>query len=471
MDTSALDIVSQVRSGVRPAEDVIDACLKRIATENPGVNAFVEVWDDQARERARELDRRRQSGEALGALAGVPIGIKDNICVLDQTCGCASRMLQSYQPTYQATVIDRLLAQDAILVGRTNMDEFAMGSATEYSVYGATRNPVSREHSPGGSSGGSAAAVAAGMVPLALGSDTGGSIRQPAAFCGVYGLKPTYGRVSRYGLIAYASSLDQIGPFARSPQDLALLLSALSGHDPRDATSLAEGPFEDPGNEARPLKIGILRDQMDAHLNSDVAAGLDKAIGWLDRDYELIDVSLPHQKLGIATYYLLASSEAASNLSRYDGMHFGHRTDEASGLEEVIRASRGEGFGAEVKRRILLGTFALSEGYADQYYNQALRVRHQIRDDYDTAFSQVDVLLGPTTAAPAFEIGCHKADPVAMYQSDEFTVGANLAGIPALSIPLETGSQGLPVGIQLQAAEMQEARLLQVARSLHARQQ
>lgn len=466
MDTSALDIVTQVRSGVRSAEDVVRACLQRIESLNPSSNALVETWGESALKQAAEIDGRRSRGESLGRLAGVPVAIKDNICVRDRVCGCASRMLQSYRPTYQATVIDRLLAEDAILIGRTNMDEFAMGSATEYSFYGPTKNPRALQYSPGGSSGGSAAAVASGMVPLALGSDTGGSIRQPAAFCGVYGLKPSYGRVSRFGLVAYASSFDQIGPFANSPQDIGLLLSAISGNDPRDATSAAGGPFEHQPASGL-LRLGVLQTQLDSHLDPEVKQAVSKVIEVLGKTHETQTVNLAHQEHAIATYYVLASSEAASNLSRYDGMHYGHRSTEKGDLEEVIRASRGEGFGEEVKRRILLGTFALSEGYADQYYNQALKVRHQIRDSYEQTFQDVDVLVGPTTAAPAFEIGCHQADPVAMYQSDEFTVAANLAGVPAMSVPVGTNQQGLPIGLQLQAAVGQEQQLLDLAEQIH----
>lgn len=465
-DTSAIDIVSQVRSNIRSASDVVQQCLQRISAQNVQLNAFAEVWDDWAIQQAAAIDAKQKAGQPLGPLAGVPIAIKDNICVKDRVCGCASKMLQTYRPSFQATVVDRLLAADAVIVGRTNMDEFAMGSATEYSFYGPTKNPRNIECSPGGSSGGSAAAVASGMVPLALGSDTGGSIRQPAAFCGVVGLKPTYGMVSRFGLVAYASSLDQIGPFAGSAADARILLEVIAGNDPLDATSTAEKSFD--YSPKSKLRIGVLRQQWNSHLAASVGKALQESTDQLSKTCELVDVELPFQEHAIATYYLLASSEAASNLSRYDGMHFGHRTQQSGGLEETIRASRGEGFGTEVKRRILLGTFALSEGYADQYYNQALKVRQKIADAYQTAFQSVDVLLGPTTAEPAFGIGCHADNPVAMYQTDEFTVGANLAGIPALSLPWGTDEKGLPIGLQLQAAAGRESDLLHLAEMMMA---
>jgi len=470
LDNSALEIASQVRSGLRSATDVVHRCLDRIKAQNGQINAFTEVWEQTALQQAQGIDEKMASGRTLGPLAGVPIAIKDNLCVAGKICGCASHMLSNYRPTYQATVIDRLIAADAILVGRTNMDEFAMGSSTEYSVHGPTKNPANIKHSPGGSSGGSAAAVASGMVPLALGSDTGGSIRQPAAFCGIYGLKPTYGRVSRYGLIAFASSLDQVGPFANSPADLAIALGVIAGNDRMDATSLPDTEVVDafaPGNvkDLRGLTIGIIAEHQSDELHSDVKTATNATIQKLKKaGAQIVDVHLPHQPYAIATYYLVASCEAASNLSRYDGMHFGHRSDQSNqSLEDTIRHSRGEGFGEEVKRRIMLGTFALSEGYSDQYYLQALKVRRKISDDFHKAFEQVDVLLGPTTAAPAFEIGQHQSDPVAMYMTDVFTVSANLAGIPAISVPTGIGNSGLPTAVQLQASTCQEKTLLRVA--------
>lgn len=506
VDTSALEIAAQVRAGVRSAAAVTTAALQRIARLNPSIHAFVEVWSDFAAEQAARLDQKIAAGQAVGPLAGVPIAIKDNLCVAGQICSCASKMLENFRPTYQATVIDRLVQADAILIGRANMDQFAMGSATEYSMWGPSKNPRDLTRSPGGSSGGSAAAVASGMVPLALGSDTGGSIRQPAAFCGIYGLKPTYGTVSRYGLIAFASSLDQVGPLANSAADLALLLNVIAGHDPKDATSLPNARRDDSSKETSPVdsnqawpkefeshapqnlkgwRIGVIDEQLSADLHPDVLAATQATIKQMEQaGATVVPVDLPHQKYAIATYYLVASCEAASNLSRYDGMHFGYRSPlaattnqpHAGSLEAVIRASRGAGFGEEVKRRILLGTFALSQGYADQFYNQALKVRRKIREDFDAAFQKVDVLIGPTTAAPAFKIGAHQDDPVAMYQTDLFTVSANLAGIPALSLPVNhckahlsatsdasPATTDLPLAVHLQAAPGHENRLLQLA--------
>ncbi|MBL8892094.1 MAG: Asp-tRNA(Asn)/Glu-tRNA(Gln) amidotransferase subunit GatA [Planctomycetaceae bacterium] len=485
--------ISLFRSGRSSVVESTRETLRNITEKNPSLNAFIEVWSEEAIRNAELLDRKRTSGEPWGPLFGVPIAMKDNMCVAGRICSCASQMLANYRPTYGATVSERLVAADAILIGRTNMDEFAMGSGTEYSIFGKTRNPYGgievdtapAGYSPGGSSGGSAVAVAAGMVPLALGSDTGGSIRQPAAFCGVFGLKPTYGRVSRFGLIAFGSSLDQIGPFANCPDDLELLFQVIAGHDRRDATSLSNTSLEHaktktPDKPLSEMRIGVIREHSAQELSPDVRTALEETERHLkSAGAMIVEVSLPKQEHAIATYYIIAACEAASNLSRYDGMHFGHRAQrrEASeSLESVIAASRGEGFGPEVKRRILLGTYALSHGYAEQYYQQATRMRQAIREDFAAAFAGVDLLLGPTTPAPAFAIGAHSQDPVAMYLTDQFTVSANLAGLPAMSIPiklepLNSADSTLPVAIQMHAPPCGESRLFAAARSLHSRNQ
>ena len=411
-------------------------------------------------------------------LAGVPVAIKDVLCVKGEPTTCGSRMLKDFRPPYDATVIERLRAADAVLFGKVNMDEFAMGSSTENSAYGPTRNPWDEARIPGGSSGGSAVAVAADLAPLSLGTDTGGSIRQPAALCGIVGLKPTYGRVSRYGLIAFASSLDQVGPFARDVPDAALLLRVLAGKDPRDATSVNLpvpdylAALETPPT---PLRIGLVREHYGEGLDPEVEAAVREAV----RVYEsagatIKEVSLPHSKYGIPAYYIVAPAECSSNLARYDGTIYGHRAEDFSPsspeeedippLVRMMMASRAEGFGPEVKRRIMLGTFALSAGYADQYYNQALKARRLIRNDFDAAFREVDVLLGPTAPTAAFKLGEKTADPLAMYLSDIYTITANLAGIPGLSLPGGFTKGGLPIGLQLLAPAFAEETLLRTAR-------
>lgn len=475
---TAASLLSLMTTKQVSAEEIARGYLDRAQSLNPGLNVFVHLDADRVLEQARAVDKKRQSGEPLGALAGVPVAIKDVLCVEGEPTTCGSRMLMGFKPPYDATVIKKLREADAVLIGKTNMDEFAMGSSTENSAYGPTRNPWDRERIPGGSSGGSAAAVAADLAPISLGSDTGGSIRQPAAVCGIVGLKPTYGRVSRYGLIAFASSLDQIGPFAHDLTDAAMLLAAISGRDPMDATSV-DTPVPDYvatlDEKPKSLRIGLVREFFGDGLDPEVAAAVREAV----RVYEAAgatvkEVSLPHSKYGAPAYYVVAPAECSSNLARYDGTIYGHRaedfsprTPEEEGLPPLVRmmmASRSEGFGAEVKRRIMLGTFALSAGYADQYYNQALKVRRLIRNDFDTAFHEVDVLIGPTTPTAAFKLGEKAADPLAMYLSDIYTITTNLAGIPGLSVPCGLTSSGLPIGLQLMAPAFAEENLLRTAR-------
>jgi aspartyl-tRNA(Asn)/glutamyl-tRNA(Gln) amidotransferase subunit A len=471
-------LLAQFRAGAVSAEEITRAYLDRARALDGRLHAFLHRDEASALAQAQAVDAKRKSGAPLGPLSGVPIAIKDVLCTIGEPTTCGSRMLETFRPPYDATVIARLRAADAVLIGKTNMDEFAMGSSTENSAYGPTRNPWDLERIPGGSSGGSAAAVAADFAPIALGSDTGGSIRQPAALCGVVGLKPTYGRVSRYGLVAFASSLDQVGPFAHDLADAALLLRVISGHDPLDSTCV-DTPVPDYSKALDtppdPLRIGLVREFFGEGLDAEVEASIREAV----RVYEAAgarvrEVSLPHSKYGVPAYYIVAPAECSSNLARYDGTIYGHRAEDfspASPAEEnlpplvrMMMASRSEGFGAEVKRRIMLGTFALSAGYADQYYNQALKVRRLIRNDFDAAFKDVDVLLGPTSPTPAFRLGERTADPLAMYLSDIYTITANLAGIPGLSIPCGLTKTGLPIGLQLLAPAFAEETLLRTAR-------
>ncbi|HEY7312845.1 MAG TPA: Asp-tRNA(Asn)/Glu-tRNA(Gln) amidotransferase subunit GatA [Gemmataceae bacterium] len=450
------------------AEELTNEFLQAIRRREPQIRAFLHVEEEGAREQARAVDARRQRGEPLGCLAGIPVALKDLLCARGQPATCASKMLQNYRPPYDAHVVSRLRQADAVLIGRTNMDEFAMGSSTENSAFQITRNPWDPERIPGGSSGGSAAAVAACEVPLALGSDTGGSIRQPAGLCGVVGLKPSYGRVSRFGLIAFASSLDQIGPFSHDATDAALLLDAIAGHDPRDSTSVdrpAPGCLQTVEQEVKPLTIGIAREHFDEGLDAEVEQSVRAALKvYEDLGAKVEEVSLPHSKYAIATYYLVATAEASSNLARYDGVHFGHRSTGHTDLIDMYCRSRGEGFGAEVKRRIMLGTYALSSGYKDAYYLKALKVRRLIHDDFDRAFARCDVVVGPTSPTPAFKIGERSTDPLAMYLADIYTISANLAGLPGISIPCGFTKTGLPIGLQLLAAPFEEAKLLRIAR-------
>ncbi len=460
-----------LQSGELSSRQLTEACLNRIAALNPTLNAFTSVDADAAIAQADLVDAKRAAGETVGLLQGIPVGIKDNMNQTGTPTTCGSRMLQNYISPYDAHVVERLLAEDGVIVGKLNMDEFAMGSSTETSVAGATRNPWKTDYSPGGSSGGSAAAVAAGLVPLSLGSDTGGSIRQPAAFCGVVGMKPTYGRVSRFGLVAFASSLDQIGPFARDVTGAALLLQAIAGHDVRDTTSVNSAVPDYVGSVSQPLeglRIGVVDEHYAAGIDAEVNASVKAAIQKLQAAGASIKtIELPHAKYSVATYYLIAPSEASSNLARYDGIHYGYRTEnfdpQTDNLVDLYCRSRGEGFGAEVKRRIMLGTYALSAGYYDAYYLRALKVRRRIRQDYDAAFADVDVIVGPVTPTPAFKIGEKSDDPMAMYLQDIYTISANLAGVPGISVPCGLSANGLPIGVQLQAPAFEETRLLQAA--------
>ncbi len=474
---TAVALLARMKAGETTSEEIVSALLDR-AEKTRRLNVFVHLDGDHIRAQAREVDRRRKAGEPLGPLAGVPVAIKDVLCVDGEPTTCGSRMLRTFRPPYDATAISRLRAAGAILFGKTNMDEFAMGSSTENSAYGPTLNPWDEARVPGGSSGGSAAAVAASLAPLALGTDTGGSIRQPAAVCGIVGLKPTYGRVSRYGLIAFASSLDQIGPFAHDLADTALLLGVISGRDPNDSTSV-ETPVPDYAatldTPPEKLRIGIVREFFGEGLDPEVAAAVQEAVKVYEKAGATIkEVSLPHSKYGVPAYYIVAPAECSSNLARYDGTTYGHRAedwspkfpgeDQIAPLVRMMMVSRSEGFGAEVKRRIMLGTFALSAGYADQYYNKALQVRRKIRGDFDAAFREVDVLLGPTSPTPAFRLGERTANPLAMYLSDIYTITANLAGIPGISIPCGLTKANLPIGLQLLAAPFAEDTLLRTAR-------
>jgi aspartyl-tRNA(Asn)/glutamyl-tRNA(Gln) amidotransferase subunit A len=468
IERTAAELLTVQAKGDATAEAITDAFLAAIRTRDPKVKAYLHVDEDAAREQARAVDAKRKRGERLGALAGVPVAVKDVLCTRGARTTCASKVLESFVPPYDAHVVERLKAADAVLIGKTNMDEFAMGSSTENSAFGVTRNPWDLERIPGGSSGGSAAAVAACEAAVSLGTDTGGSIRQPASLCGIVGLKPTYGRVSRYGLVAFASSLDQIGPFAHDVVDTALMLEVLAGHDGRDSTSVNEPvpaytkTINDP---VKPLTIGVAREYFGGGLDSEVEAAIRAAL----KEYEKLgatvkEVSLPHSPYAIATYYLVATAEASSNLARYDGMHFGHRAKGKLDLIAMYSRTRAEGFGKEVQRRIMLGTYALSSGYKDAYYVKALKVRRLIKNDFDEAFKQCDVVMGPTAPTAAFKVGEKTSDPLAMYLSDIYTISCNLAGIAGVSIPCGFTKGGLPIGLQIQGPPFEEEKLLRVAR-------
>jgi aspartyl-tRNA(Asn)/glutamyl-tRNA(Gln) amidotransferase subunit A len=465
---SAVEIVRDIKQGATTASAELERSLEAIHARNEELNVFVHVDETAARETAARIDERVVQGEDPGALAGVPIALKDNLCRIGVPTTAGSRILEGWKPPYSATVVDLLLAAGAVPVGTTNMDEFAMGSSTETSYYGPTRNPLDPSRVPGGSSGGSAAAVAAGMTPISLGSDTGGSIRQPAALCGIVGVKPTYGLVSRYGLIAFASSLDQIGPFATNVTDAALVLETIAGHDPRDSTSLPEPAPSlvsviESGVAGK--RVALVRELVDG-ADADVVDAVQRAADALrEAGATIVELSIPECRLGLSAYYLIAPAEASSNLARYDGVRYGLRVD-AEDVSAMNEATRTLGFGAEVKRRIMLGTYALSAGYYDAYYGQALKVRTQMIDAFRSAYREADVLLGATAPSVAFKFGEKMSNPLAMYLSDVFTIPTNLAGDAAISVPFGTGEAGLPIGVQLLGPGRSEAQLFAAGRVL-----
>jgi aspartyl-tRNA(Asn)/glutamyl-tRNA(Gln) amidotransferase subunit A len=470
--STAHELLTLLAKGDTTSEQLTGEFLGAIRAHDGKVRAFLHVDEQSALEQARAVDIKRKHGQPLGPLAGLPVAIKDILCVRGQPATCGSKILQHFVPPYDAQVIGRLRQADAVILGKTNLDEFAMGSSTENSAFQVTRNPWDLTRTPGGSSGGSAAAVAACMAPLALGTDTGGSIRQPASMCGIVGLKPTYGRVSRFGAIAFASSLDQIGPLAHDVADAALLLEVIAGHDPRDSTSV-DHPLprysQTVDQPVEPLTIGVAREYFGAGLDSEVEESVRAAIkAYAAMGATIKEISLPHTPYAVATYYLVATAEASSNLARYDGVHYGHRAAHYDNLIDMYSKSRGEGFGAEVKRRIMLGTYALSSGYKDAYYLKALKVRRLIKEDFDKAFAECDVIAGPTSPTAAFKVGERTQDPLAMYLSDIYTISGNLAGITGISVPCGLTKSGLPLGLQLLGPAFEEERTLRIARMFEA---
>lgn len=464
---SLRELHQQLVSKARTATEITQEALERIHQLEPKLHSFLAITADQALAQAQRVDTQIAAGETIGLLAGIPTGIKDNLCTKGIRTTCGSAMLKNFIPPYESTVTQKLAAAGAVMVGKTNLDEFAMGSSTENSAYQVTANPWDITRVPGGSSGGSAAAVAANECVVALGSDTGGSIRQPASFCGVVGLKPTYGLVSRFGLVAYASSLDQIGPFGRSVEDAAILLGAIAGHDPKDSTSLkVEVPdytkFLIPDLKGK--KVGVITETFGEGLDSVVAEAVQKAIQQIkDLGAEIQEISCPRFRYGLPTYYVIAPSEASANLARYDGVKYGFRSEEAENLMSMYTQTRAQGFGAEVKRRIMIGTYALSAGYYDAYYLKAQKVRTLIKQDFEAAFESVDVLVCPTAPTTAFKAGEKTADPISMYLSDLMTIPVNLAGLPGLSLPCGFDAQGLPIGLQIIGNVLREDLVLQTA--------
>ena len=452
-----------VKSQDKPFKDVISLVVERAAEIDKNIHAFIDIDKKRIINQAELVEKK----EKRGRLWGLPISIKNNICIKDVLTTCASHVLDGFKPPYNATVIEKLVSEDALIADGANMDEFAFGSSCETSYYGPTKNPWNYEYIPGGSSGGAVASVAGGEVSMALGSDTGGSIRQPAALCGVVGFKPTYGRVSRYGLIAFASSLDQIGPVTRNIEDCALLLEVISGYDPKDSTSVnvsVPAYRESLNKEIAGLKIGVPKEYFSEGIDEDVKERIEEAINvYKELGAEIVDVSLPHTKYAVSCYYIIGPAEASSNLARYDGIHYGLRGSGAEGLIDTYIKSRSEGFGPEAKRRILLGTYSLSSGYYDAYYLKAQKVRTKISDDFREAFKECDLLLTPTAPTTAFKIGEKIEDPLKMYLSDIFTIPVNLAGLPAVSIPCGFGKNNLPVGLQLISGPFEEEKLIKAS--------
>lgn len=461
------EIAKDIKNKKVTIKEVLDSVYKRIEDVEPKVGAYITLTKNEAYKRADELQEKLDKGEDIGLLGGVPIAIKDNICTKNVKTTCASKMLENFEPIYNATVIEKLEDAGAIMIGKTNMDEFAMGSSTETSYFKKTANPWDVERVPGGSSGGSAACVSADMAYAALGSDTGGSIRQPASYCSVVGLKPTYGLISRYGLIAFASSLDQIGPFGKTVEDAAIMLNVIAGHDKKDTTSadLEKKDYtKSLVNDVKGMKIGIPVTFVNDGINNDVKEAYDNSVNTLkELGAEIVDVKLEYAKYSLATYYIIATAEASSNLGRYDGIRYGHRAKEFSDLIDLYTKSRTEGFGDEVKRRIMLGTYVLSSGYYDAYYKRAQQVRTLIVEDFKKTFESCDAIMIPTAPNTSFKMGEHSTNPLEMYLEDIFTVPVNIAGLPAISIPGGFASNGMPIGLQFITKAFDEEKLLQIA--------
>lgn len=464
---SIRELHQQLISKERSCVEIVQESLDRIQALEPKLHSFLQVTNDRALEQAKQIDAKIAAGEEIGLLAGIPIAIKDNLCTQGVPTTCASKILQNFVPPYESTVTQKLIDAGAVMVGKTNLDEFAMGGSTETSAYAKTANPWDISRVPGGSSGGSAAAVAGGECPISLGSDTGGSIRQPASFCGIVGMKPTYGLVSRYGLVAFASSLDQIGPFARSVEDAAILLNAIAGYDPKDSTSLkVDVPdyTQFLTADLKGKKVGVIKETFGEGLDPEVEKSVNAAIDQLKAlGAEVKEISCPRFRYGIAAYYIIAPSEASANLARYDGVKYGARIEDAENLMEMYTKTRSQGFGAEVKRRIMIGTYALSAGYYDAYYLKAQKVRTLIKQDFEKAFEEVDVLVSPTAPTTAFKLGDKSQDPLSMYLIDLMTIPVNLAGLPGMSVPCGFDSQGLPIGLQIIGNVLREDQVFQVA--------
>lgn len=474
-ELTAIQLRDKIKTGEITSTQATKKVLQAIKKHDKIIGAYISVFEKQSLERAAEIDKKIAAGESVGQLAGVPVAVKDNMCTTFGATTCASKILENFHAPYNAAVVEKLLAADAVIVGKTNLDEFAMGSSTENSSLKQTVNPWDTTRVPGGSSGGSSAAVVGRLCMAALGSDTGGSIRQPAGFCGIVGLKPTYGRVSRFGLVAFGSSLDQIGPLALNVEDCALMLNVIAGHDPNDSTSVDEknAPLcdylENIDKPVENLKIGIVP-QFAAGADKQIQNAINNAVELYKKlGAQIIEIDLPHFEYAIAAYYMVATAEASSNLARYDGVHYGHRTKNPNDYIEVYSKSREEGFGKEVKRRIMLGTYALSSGYYDAYYLKALKVRNLIRTDFTNAFEKVDSIITPVTPTTAFKIGEKVDDPLQMYLADMYTISANLAGIPGISLPCGFDDNNLPIGMQILAPAFEEQKLLRIAKMFESK--